>query len=167
VNESGRPNDGPNTEFMLTNYFAGHYSDYNIWVGSAPTFGPIYATPGVGDTWVPGILTGLPAWQTWLNNNRGMTVPIWNTAHADPSSITTPLSFDQYGLPSAPANIGTNLTALGVTELNSDFWGNARPAVGTWMAGAVQDDPAVVVQGAPITGRGHLKVRGRGRLMPR
>lgn len=39
---------------------------------------------------------------------------------------------------SSATNLGTNLTGLGITPLNSDAAGVARPAIGAWDAGAFQ-----------------------------
>jgi hypothetical protein len=45
--------------------------------------------------------------------------------------------------------VGANLTSLGITALDSDAGGNARPSTGAWSAGAYQPSTATV---APPTG---------------
>lgn len=42
------------------------------------------------------------------------------------------------GVGSAAINAGTNLTSLGISQLNTDYYGIARPSVGAWDIGAVQ-----------------------------
>lgn len=158
VNESSRTSSGTDTEFMLTNYFPTLYSDYNIIGGTAPGFQIIYATPGTGDTWLSGILTTLPVWQTWNNNNRGMTVPIWNTTHADPHSITTVPIFDATFVPNTTAAFGTNLTSLAIPELNVDYYNNPRPSTGLWYVGAVQSSPPA--SNLPVIVTGKVRFQG-------
>jgi hypothetical protein len=137
---------GAATEAVLNNYFSTIYSDYNIIVGVSPTFQVIL----YNDTthlmqWLGGIITGTSNWQTWYNNDRGMTVPIWNTTHADPHSTTTaptfnPGTFVPSASDTAAKGKGVNLTAL-FTEMGVpavDYNGNPRPATGPWTIGAFE-----------------------------
>lgn len=79
-------------------------------------------------------------------NNGGTgygTLAAWKTASSkDTNSVNGApnLNATTYipGGGSAAIGAGTNLTSLGITELDTDYAGNARPAVGAWDIGAVQ-----------------------------
>jgi hypothetical protein len=56
------------------------------------------------------------------------------------SSYNASLSLNTDGSPQSGSpviNAGTNLTSLGITPLNSDINGNARPSSGAWTTGAI------------------------------
>lgn len=139
---------GVNTEYLLTKYFTNIWSDYNIIVGGSGFSLQVgKLTEGV-NSWLSGDLGVLSEWQTWYNNNRSMTVPIWNTSHADPNSKTNEPVFNAGTyVPSASdtaakgsgTNLTTVLTALGVPT--ADKAGNSRPTTGAWTIGAFEYAP--------------------------
>jgi Bacterial Ig domain len=171
--ETGRTISGADTTYILSTYFADVFSDYNI-IGGAPSFQIILIkSQNNQDNWLGGIINGLSNWKTWYNNNRGMTVPIWNTAHADPNSTTIAPTFVGGAAPGKylPAandtqarGKGTNLTnvfnTLGIPA--TDFNGNPRPATGPWTIGAFEaasgtgdiTNPAVTIT-APVATATH------------
>jgi hypothetical protein len=154
---------GSATEAVLTNYFKGNWADYNIIVGSAPSFSVLLASQADNNNqWISGSIQGLADWKTWYSNNRGMTVPIWNTAHADPHGKTNAPVFDSgtyvpASTDTAARGAGTNLTELlPDTEMLVDYNGNARPSTGNWTIGAFEYDDGgtapTITSSAPAAG---------------
>lgn len=140
-----------NNLLVMNSYLTGIYSDYNIFSGTGITWGlDIRQQSNGNDQWAlnAGFNT-LHNWQTYYDNeygpggsancNCGWTLPIWNTAHADPHSLTNipalnastfaPLSTDN-----AAKGRGTNLFAFGITN---DFYGSVRLSSGNYDIGAV------------------------------
>jgi hypothetical protein len=139
---SATDNSGSNTSFILNTYMRNIWSDYNIYTDygqNLAQFGCEYHQAPIGSQWLSGSMTGLLNWKTWINNNRNMALPIWNTAHADPhSSTSTPYFVPGTVIPSTgdtvAYNAGTNLTQQ--TGVTVDFNGNPRPTSGPWTIGA-------------------------------
>jgi hypothetical protein len=77
-----------------------------------------------------------------LNSTNESTLSAWKTAcSCDTGSlVSNPLLNSNYTLQSgSPARgLGANLTSLGITALNYDIAGDARPSTGAWDAGAYQ-----------------------------
>ena len=163
-------NDGSNTALLLGTYFTNTWSDYNIFYDQGnglAQFSCEYDQAPVGVSWVSGGLYPLSVWQTWYNNNRGMPLPIWNTAHADPHSTTNQVTF--FGSTFQPAAsdttarlAGTNLTsvanAFNVPGLLKDANGVLHPTTGPWTIGAQEAAssgpvaPAFTQQPANVSG---------------
>ena len=173
-------NTGANTQLILDTYFDNLWSDYNIFRRNPPNNLPfectLYQNPFLTGWWIGGSLYNLDGWQTWFNNNRGMSVPIWNTTHADPHSVDVtatgiPISFvSGTFVPSSTDTVargkGLNLSAV-YTEMNAifgdnltpaDYNGVARPATGNWTIGAfeaggtVDSPPTINTRTIPAAG---------------
>jgi hypothetical protein len=150
-------NSALNNLYVLTTYFGGVWSDYNVFqpVGGANEFSLMLTEDMAGGTvWNSGIFGTLQKWQTYINNRFGWPTPIFNTLHCDPHSTTnTPLYIPGTFVPAANDvvvhNAGTNLTCLGITN---DFNGNPRPATGPWDIGAYEYVGLPVFQAAQQTG---------------
>ncbi|MEO6965568.1 MAG: choice-of-anchor Q domain-containing protein [Acidobacteriaceae bacterium] len=81
------------------------------------------------------------------------TLSAWQTASGqDASAISTNPNLTSGYVPNAGSPVigaGTNLTSLGITALNVDAAGNARPSSGAWDMGAFSSG-SVRTPGAPI-----------------
>jgi hypothetical protein len=146
-------NTGTNTENVLTNYFANIWSDYNVFYdggNNLPQFGCEYDQAATSLSWISGNMTGLANWKTWIGNNRRMSIPVWNTAHADPHSVTNaPLFNAGTYAPSLSDTVlkgkGTNLTSVlkSIGESAIDLNSNPRPSTGSWTIGAFEANGVV------------------------
>jgi hypothetical protein len=152
-------NSGANTENILTNYFPNVWTDYNVFADGGndlAQFGCEYDQAASASTWISGNITGLANWQSWIGNNRGMLIPIWNTAHADPHSTTSmPTFVNGTYIPAttdrAARGRGTNLTFLfnSIGVAPTDLNGSPRPAAGAWTIGAYQGPAGTKVLSPP------------------
>jgi hypothetical protein len=141
-------------ENYLTNGLAQMWSDHNVYPFSAGDNSFAY---GLGNYIASGSVIGNPSfstlsgWQTYNNNSCSFAAPIWNTAHADPNSVTNNVLFNAFShipaLTDTTARLkGTNLTAIaelyGVPELKKDFNGNDRPTIGNITIGPLESPSA-------------------------
>jgi len=107
------------------------YFVYNVAKGAYTSDKNIYYNASYNDPW---------QWGSCGGPCQYGTIGGWRTAcSCDASAITSnpllnPNLSIQAGSPAA--TLGNNLTGLGITALNSDIAGNARPASGPWPAGA-------------------------------
>ena len=158
-------NSSANDRLILTSYLATIWSDYNI----APMDANGYSRFGygvnhsiAGGTPFNGLsLTTLTGWQTYYGNVWHWPLPIWNTSHADPHSITTipafsPGTYIPVPNDTAARGRGTNLTTIandfGVPALLTDMGGNPRPGAGPWTIGALEipwNGPIITLTASP------------------
>ncbi len=85
---------------------------------------------------------------TILNNSYMSSAVLSNNLTSDPSFTNAGSADFTIPITSAARDYGLNLTSLGITALDTDFAGNARPVVAAWDAGAYQYPIAVVVGGS-------------------
>lgn len=96
-----------------------------------------YQRSALTNAWQCGSNTSstLAAWRLVTPNGAACNV----SAEASSQALTGSLNLGSQLQPltgSPVTGAGTNLTSLGVTALNSDAFGNPRPSVGNWDAGA-------------------------------
>ena len=96
---------------------------------------------------------GNPYWQFNMGAIQSKVIASWQSmCSCDSNSIYQAYpnpwaNLSSQGVPSAGfagIGLGVNLTSLGITALNSDLAGAARPSSGAWTIGAYQFVPAVI-----------------------
>lgn len=132
-----------NAIYVLTNYFATIWSDFNAIVGDGGFNYSLQTQLAGGPYFSPPSFNSITPWQTYLTA-AGFN-ELWSSTHADPHSTTnTPTWSATPWIPASTDTVlvgqGTNLTAFAtlynIPELTKDFNGNQRPSSGNWTIGA-------------------------------
>lgn len=92
-----------------------------------------------------------PQWM--FESSLSTSLTSWQSScHCDAASVTTNPSLNANYQPqsgSSAIGLGANLTSLGVTALDSDKAGTARPSAGAWVAGAFSTTGSATGPSAP------------------
>lgn len=126
-------------------YVAFHnYTSGRVWTVTNNIFsgyGYMIYDQGSGVTGNDNVYYNSPSGTPWIRGSTFIsTIAAWRTAcSCDSASVTTNPNLDsslKITSGSSAIGLGSNLTGVGITALNSDIAGSSRPSSGAWDSGA-------------------------------